>query len=230
MFCWQFCRCARSLACPGHPGLRCSRFPVGKADVPVLVNQAASPVSESWISGSQTEVGHAEGSRCCGRGVLMLAEQTCVCGTFCVAEPSLVLEVQATQQTITDWTTVTTTPSCCLTLETSSQSVSVPCYYGKTKQWTICKQSHVCLLEADNCVSSLPLSLACPHYTQDREIACNWLWIDCGWRRGVCGVSAVMVSEGVQQAGHRVREVSSVASSQTDTTELSCCCCYYCYC
>lgn len=30
-----------SLACPGHPGLRCSRFPVGKADIPVLVNQAA---------------------------------------------------------------------------------------------------------------------------------------------------------------------------------------------
>lgn len=93
-------------------------------------------------------------------GVLMLAEQTCVCGTSWVTEPSLVLEVQATQQTIRDWKIVTTTPSCCLTLETSSQSVSVPCYYGKAKQWTICKQSHACLLEADNCVSSL-LSLLC---------------------------------------------------------------------
>lgn len=87
----------------------------------------------------------------------------------------------------------------------------------------------VCLRPTTAFPPSLSI-LACPHYTQDREIACNWLWIDCGWRRGVCGVSAVMVSEGVQQAGHRVREVSSVASSQTDTTELSCCCCCYCYC
>lgn len=34
------CVCVRSLACPGNPSLRCSRFPVGKADIPVLVNQA----------------------------------------------------------------------------------------------------------------------------------------------------------------------------------------------
>lgn len=33
--------------------------------------------------------------------------------------------------------------------------------------------------------SPSPLSFPCPHYTQDREIACNWLWIDCGWQGGV---------------------------------------------
>lgn len=143
----------------------------------------ASPVSESWISGSQTEVGRAEGSRCC-EGVLMLAgEQTCVCGTLCVTEPSLVLEVQATQQTITDWKTVTTTPSCCLTLETSRQSASVPGYHGKAKQRTICKQSNVCLLEADSYFSFLPLSLSLwPVLTPPRTG--KLLVIGCGWIAG----------------------------------------------
>lgn len=46
--------------------MRRSRFPVGTADIPALVNQApprsASPVSERRISGSQTEAGGAEGN------------------------------------------------------------------------------------------------------------------------------------------------------------------------
>lgn len=227
MFCWQFCTCVRSVACPGHPRLRCSRFPVGKADIPVLVNQAAPhplrlQFRKAGFQEAKQKSDMLRGAGVVGVGVgglLMLAgERACVCGTLCVTEPSLVLEVQATQQTITDWKTVTTTPSCCLTFETSSQSVSVPCYYGKAKQSTICKQSHVCLLEADNCFSSLPLSFACPHCTQDREIACNWLWIDCGWWWwwwGCC-VSAVMISEGVQPAGHRFRQVSGAGSRQTE--------------
>lgn len=79
--------------------------------------------------------------------------------------------------------------------------------------------------------SPSPLSFPCPHYTQDREIACNWLWIDCGWQGGACCVSAVMISEGAQPAGHHLRRVSGVSSGQTDWPELSCSCYnYYCCC
>lgn len=79
---------------------------MGKADIPLLLDQAAPhPLRLQFQKAGFQEAKQksgAEGSRCCG-GMLMLAgEQTCVCGTLCVTEPSLVLEVQATQQIIRD--------------------------------------------------------------------------------------------------------------------------------
>lgn len=104
VLCWQFCACVCSLACPGNPSLRCSRFPVGKADIPVLVNQAVpNPLRLQFRKAGfqeakqKSDVLRGAGVR--GRGGVA-REQTCVCGTLCVNQPSLVREVQATLQTL----------------------------------------------------------------------------------------------------------------------------------
>lgn len=97
--------CVCALACPGHPGMRRSRFPVGTTDIPALVNQApphcASAVSERRISGSQTEARRAEGNRC-GWGVVGGGTDVCLWDvrTLCISEPSLLLKVQPALQTI----------------------------------------------------------------------------------------------------------------------------------
>lgn len=49
--CTTRCVCVRAFACPGLPGLRRSRFPVGKADIPGLLSEAAPCPFASPVSG-----------------------------------------------------------------------------------------------------------------------------------------------------------------------------------
>lgn len=79
--------CVRALACPGHPGLRRSRFPVGLAEIPALGNQApprrASPVSEKADFGEAKQKPEVlRGTDLDEVGVKVGGKQTCGCGTF----------------------------------------------------------------------------------------------------------------------------------------------------
>lgn len=100
-----------------------------------------------------------------GGGVRWMREgrQTCVCGTFV-------------------WhLTVTTVPSVHLTLKYTASQHRVT--MARPNNPTICKQN-TCVSVLGWQLPFLPSSFPSPHPTQDREIACNWLWMDCGRQEG----------------------------------------------
>lgn len=148
----QLCVCA--LACPGHPGLRRSRFPVGTTDIPALVNQAPphheSPVSEKADFGKPNRSLRCWGEpvwRRTGGGWRQWGTDGFlwdVC-TLCMREPSFLPRVQLSLQSIKGHH-CHRDPLFLSHYQMSIQPVPVPCYHGKAKQLPICKHNHVCPL------------------------------------------------------------------------------------
>lgn len=112
----------------------------------------ASPVSESWISGSQTGVGRAEGSWSLGWGGQQGNRRVFVVLNARMNHRLSLKFRPPCRQLLTE----KLSPHPLLLSPFRNIDVSGPRYYGKAKQWAICKQNHVCRLEADNIFFSLP--------------------------------------------------------------------------
>lgn len=200
------CVCARLIACPGHPALRRSRFPVGTADIPALVNQAppscASPVSESSFREAKQKLEVLRGTeveeRRRGRREVRVREggtDAClwdVC-TLCINEPSLLLKVHSALQTIKGNDCHHDPPpspfpfslrSLCLALKYSSSRRRQRVAMAKPNNWQFVNRTMcVCF----RLTTAFPPSLFLPLLTPPRTgkllvIGCGWI---AGGRRGV---------------------------------------------
>lgn len=111
-----------------------------------------------------------------GRG-----KQTRVCGTLCINEPSLPLKVHPALRTIKAVTVTPSLPRSVLLSNIHPASVS-SVTMARPNNWQFVNRTMcVCF----RLTTAFPPSVSpSAHPTQDREIACNWLWMDCGWQEG----------------------------------------------
>lgn len=99
--------------------------------------------------------------------------------TLCISEPSLLLKLSPPCRP-SKAGTVTAAPSLRLTSK----------YPTSQHRVTMAKPNNPRFVNRTMCVcfrlttAFPPLLSPSPHPTQDREIACNWLWMDCGWQEG----------------------------------------------
>lgn len=206
-----------SLACPGHPSLRCSRFPVGKADIPVLVNQAAPhplrlQFRKAGFQEAKQKSDMLRGSRCWRRG-----------GQQGNRHVFVVLNGRTNHRL-----PLKLRPPC-RQLVTERLSPHPPLAVSLSKhrcsrcQWlvTMAKLNNGRFVNTTICVGSRPTTAFLPPLSPFPVLTTprtgKLLVIGCGWivgGRGPCCVSAVMISEGVQPAGHHLRRLLGVSSGR----------------
>lgn len=217
--------------CPRHPALRRSRFPVGTADIPALVNQApprcTSPVSESSFREAKqkpevlrgTEVEEERGKeRRRGGGT-----DACLWGVcaLCINEPSLLLKVPPALQTIKggDCHHDPLCASLCLTLKYSSSQRQQCVTMAKPNNWQFVNRTMcVCFRLTTAFPPSLSLTLLTPPRTGKLlVIGCGWI---AGGRRGVLCVCSNDVWR--RAAGWASSQLGIGCLSQADRQTWSC--------